>query len=176
MPLFAVCTNNSNAAKNTTVEFKAAGTYWLTVTITNAYGSSTSNVSVTVRQIAQTGTLSVTPATLHLYAGGTQQFVATGKDQFNDDLAASAFTWSVVGGGTIDKATGLYTAPNGAATATVTAHIGTTSVSTATNAIVVENRLRPRWSLPLRPRKFPPAGQSRFRSSEPTTIRRARRT
>ncbi len=59
-------------------------------------------------------TIDVSPATQTLNENQTQQFTATGKDQFGDLLSSQpTFTWSVTSGiGSVDG-TGLYTAPYG---------------------------------------------------------------
>lgn len=55
-------------------------------------------------------TITVSPASASVQTGGTQQFSATGLDQFGNALNPQpAFTWSVSGGGTIG-ASGLFTA------------------------------------------------------------------
>jgi hypothetical protein len=54
--------------------------------------------------------ISVSPASASVQTNGTQQFSATGKDQFGQPMVPQpAFTWSVAGGGTISS-TGLFTA------------------------------------------------------------------
>jgi len=54
--------------------------------------------------------ITVSPATASVQTTGTQQFSATGLDQFGQPMSPQpTFTWSVTGGGTID-ASGLFTA------------------------------------------------------------------
>ena len=73
-PIFSV--NGSNAAKSTTATFSMAGTYDLTVTITDSAGlSTTSSVSVTVNQTLTTVSLAGLPLT------------PTAFDQFGNPLA-----------------------------------------------------------------------------------------
>jgi hypothetical protein len=111
--------NGTNAAKNTTATFAAAGNYNLIVTITDAGGlTTTSNVSVMVN--ATLTTVTVSPGTISLNAGGTQQFTATAKDQFGNLLASQpALAWTATSG--IIDGSGFYTAPNISGTSTVTA-------------------------------------------------------
>ncbi len=117
----AFSVNGTNAAKNTIAIFSKAGTYGLTVTITNASGHSTnSSVNVIVNQTL-TGA-AITPAVMTLAPGSSTQFAAVGTDQFGDIMSGSLsnVTWSVVSGmGTVNAA-GLYTAPaNGSGVTTV---------------------------------------------------------
>lgn len=101
--------NGTNAAKNTTATFGAAGIYTLTVTIRNpGGGSTTSSTSLTVDQTATS--VKVSPASVSVVAGGTQSFSATLDDQFGHPMATQpTFSWNVSGGGTL-SATGLFTA------------------------------------------------------------------
>ena len=55
-------------------------------------------------------TITVAPSSASVQTSATQQFTATGHDQFGQPMSPQpTFTWSVSGGGTID-ATGLFTA------------------------------------------------------------------
>ena len=55
-------------------------------------------------------TITVSPASASVQTGGTQQFSATGKDQFGQPLSPQpTFSWSVSGGGTINPS-GLFSA------------------------------------------------------------------
>ncbi len=123
----------SAGAPTTVVTFDAAGDYTFAVTVTGPLGSLTGTVAVTV---AATPThLSVTPAAATVAAGGTRPLAATLVDQFGGTLSApSAVTWSVTGDGTVDPATGLYTAGPAAGQATVTA---TAAGLTGTAAVTV---------------------------------------
>ena len=99
-----------------------AGTYCFTVTITGT-NSITSSVWFTVEQIPQVSPgLSIISTSATVAAGGTEQFKASGEDQFGNALLAPFITWTASGGGTIDN-TGLYTAPGVAGSATITAHL-----------------------------------------------------
>jgi hypothetical protein len=77
-------------------------------------------------------TITVSPATASVPAGGTQQYTAAGYDQYGQPIAAS-YAWSVSGGGTI-SAGGLFTAGSTAGgpytvTATSGSVTGTASVT-----------------------------------------------
>ena len=119
MPTFSA--NGTNAAKNVTATFSEAGNYTFQVTITDPGNlSTTSSVDVTVSQTLTT--ITVDPPSVNLDAGATQQFTATGSDQFGNPLASQpTFTWTTsVAGGTINSS-GLFTAPNVTSSGTVTA-------------------------------------------------------
>ena len=90
--------NGSNAAKNTTATFSKAGNYSFQVTITDPSGlTATSSVNVTVNQTFTA--ITVSPASVNLNAGGTQQYTATAKDQFGTALASQpTFTWATTAG------------------------------------------------------------------------------
>jgi hypothetical protein len=124
--------NGTNAAQSVTATFAQAGSYTFHVTIKDAGGLSTSAsdpgtiVTVVVNQVLTS--LAVTPATVSLVPGGTQQFSAAGKDQFGGSMTP-AVTWTVTGGGSVSS-TGLYTSPaSGPSTATVTATSGSVTAS-----------------------------------------------
>jgi hypothetical protein len=125
--------NGTNAAKNTTATFSAAGAYTLTVTLRNpGGGSTTSSTPVTVDQTATS--VVVSPSSVSVVESGTQQFTASEKDQFGHAMASQpSFTWSVSGGGTM-SASGLFSAgttPGGPFTVTAIAsgHSGVASVT-----------------------------------------------
>ena len=87
----------------------AGGPY--TVTATSGAVNGTASVSVTLPPPVLT-TITVSPSSIGVLAGGTQQFTATAKDQYGAALASQpTFTWAVGGGGSIDS-TGLFTAGN----------------------------------------------------------------
>lgn len=130
--------NGNNAAKNATATFIQAGTYNLRATITDAGGlSTTSNVSVIVNQTLTN--IAVTPGAATLSSGGAQQFTATGRDQFGNELATQpAFTWSLVSGvGSVNSA-GLYSAPSvGGGSAVIRASSGAVSATASVTVIAV---------------------------------------
>ena len=65
--------------------------------------------------------ITVSPTTTTVADGTTTQFTATALDEFGNPMATQpAFTWSVVGTGTINSS-GVYTAPSGSGTDTVQA-------------------------------------------------------
>ncbi len=105
----------------------SAGTYNNTVQATSGAISGTATVIVTaISQALRTVTVTPNPAIMSTNA--TQQFTATGRDQYGNILVTSV-VWSVVnGGGTID-ANGFFTAGNatGVFSNTVKATSGTIS-------------------------------------------------
>jgi predicted outer membrane repeat protein len=112
--------NQSNAAKNCTATFSAAGNYTFLVTVTDEDGlTATSTIVVTVDQTLTA--IVVSPAPTSVYAGQTKQFTATARDQFGTAMTTQpTFTWTTTAG-TISSA-GLLTAPNQLTTSqTVTA-------------------------------------------------------
>jgi autotransporter-associated beta strand protein len=124
--------SGTNAAKNTTATFSAAGIYNFLVTITDLGGqSTTSAVSVTVNQTFTSVAVSPSPAAIG--SGATEQFSATANDQFGAAMTTQpTFTWAVASGvGSIDSSSGLYTAPFASGAATVTATSGDVSSSPA---------------------------------------------
>jgi hypothetical protein len=119
-------TNGSNAAKNITANFTQAGNYNFTVTITDSGGLFvTSSVGVTVQQ-TPTGVV-VTPSSVTVAPGGTQQFSATAIDQFGNSIASPIFNWSITGTGNSIDGTGFVTLGSTPGTYTVTAMLGTAS-------------------------------------------------
>jgi regulation of enolase protein 1 (concanavalin A-like superfamily) len=127
-PVFS-STNGTNDGNDLTATFSKAGTYTFLVTIQYPGGFSvTSSVNVTVQ--AAIHSVSVSPSSVTLGFGGTEQFTATAYDQFGIALATQPnFGWSVQAGGaggTISSS-GLYTAPATGGTDIVTAMSGTAS-------------------------------------------------
>jgi hypothetical protein len=124
--------NGTNAAKSSVATFPAAGSYHLVVTIKDAGGlTATSAVDVSASQTITT--VSVTPASASVVTNATQQFSATGKDQFGATMSPPpTWSWSASGGGTIST-TGLFTAgtvAGGPFTITASAGVsGTASVN-----------------------------------------------
>ena len=115
----AFSANGTNSAKNTTATLSKAGTYGFTVTITDSGGLSVaSSVSVPVAQTLTT--IAVSPAKSTVTPPATQQFTATGNDQFGSALATQpSFTWTTTVG-TITEG-GLFTPQNSPGRGTVTA-------------------------------------------------------
>jgi len=110
-PAVVFSTNGTNAAKGDVATFGSAGNYTLRATITNGTASTTSDVSVTV--IPAVSSITISPSARTIKPGATQQFVASGTDQFGHVTTISdPVDWSLPPGtpGAID-ADGLYTAP-----------------------------------------------------------------
>jgi uncharacterized repeat protein (TIGR02543 family) len=131
--------NGTNAAKNTTATFTKAGTYTFQVTVTDQdFQSTTSSVAVTVNQALTSIVLS--PASASIATSATQQFTATGRDQFGTALTTQpAMTWAVSGGGVINGS-GLFTAGTTAGGPyTVTAQSGTVSGTASVSVTFTES-------------------------------------
>ncbi len=128
-PAVTFTANNSNAAKNTTATFSAAGTYNLLVTITDASGlSTTSNVTVTVSQTATS--TAITPATSTIAQYGSQQFTAAELDQFGNYMVSQpTFTFTSTGVGAVSSSGSFASSTTG--TAAITATAGSYTASTA---------------------------------------------
>ncbi len=133
-PTFSV--NGTNAAKNTVVTVALSGAYTFTVTIKDSGGlTATSAVAVVADQTLTSITLSPTSSALH--ETGVQPFTAAGFDQFGKAMSPEpVFFWSLVSGiGSINAATGTYTAPVAAGSASVQALAYAVSSTPATVTI-----------------------------------------
>ncbi len=130
--------NGNNAAKSAGVTFSRAGAYTFQVTVSDGSLSTTSSVNVVVSQTLTT--VKISQSSITLLTGATQQFAASGLDQFGTAMSvAPAFAWSLASGAGTVSASGRYTAPATAGTATVKAASGTISAtaSVTINAIKV---------------------------------------
>ena len=129
--------NGTNGAKNTTVTFAHAGSYTFTVTVSDGVNSNTSSVVVMVNQSLTS--VEVSPASASVYDDSTQQFEATGMDQFGTALTTQpTFAWSIDAGGigTINSSSGLYTAPaTGTGSATVRATSGAVNAAATVSVL-----------------------------------------
>jgi len=122
--------NGTNAAKNITATFTATGVYTFRVTITDAAGlSTTSQVTVTINQVLTS--LAVTPGSVTVTAGRTQQFTATEWDQFGHALTTQPkISWSLLSGGrSTITGLGLFTASGTPGNVLVQASAGGLTVS-----------------------------------------------
>ncbi len=125
-PTFAV--NGTNAAKTTSVTFKATGSYLFSVTVTDSHGlKTTSTVAVSV--VPTLSKMILTPGSGSLFTGSNRQFSVSGTDQFGVTITQPTVTWTVSSGAGSISTTGLYQASNTPGTATITATSGTTSAS-----------------------------------------------
>ena len=116
-----------NATSGVFTAGAVAGTFSNTVQAPSGGVSGTATVVVTTGPALTT--ITVTPNPASVSTGGTQQFTAVGRDG-NGTVVAITPVWTVVnGGGTINAATGLFTAGATAGTFnnTVTATSGTVS-------------------------------------------------
>lgn len=103
------------------------GTYSITAVATdNSNGNTTSNAaSITVNSARVLTTITVSPATATLTAGTTQQYTASGLDQYGSAFTISP-TWNISGTGNSISTSGLLTAST-AGTFSVTATQGSVS-------------------------------------------------
>jgi hypothetical protein len=117
----AFTVNGSNAARNTTAIFRKAGTYTLLVTVTDAFGlSTTSAVTVTVKQTLTR--VVVRPPSARIRPGMFVSLLPQARDQFALPLAVQPrFVWTVISGGGTVSPTGVYRAPKSRAIARVKA-------------------------------------------------------
>jgi endoglucanase Acf2 len=133
-PIFSA--NGTNDAKNTAVTFNVSGAYQFVVTVTDPNGLNThSIVAVTVVQTLTT--LMVTPNSATVFINGSQQFSASGIDQFGVQVSNAAVSWAVTSGGGSITTAGLYHAPGSPGSAVVTASSGDTR-GTADVTIVLQ--------------------------------------
>jgi hypothetical protein len=119
--------NGTNAARNTTATFSAAGVYDIRVVATDPSGlSAISDTIVAVVQTLSSIAIAPTglPSNLAITTGGVQQYGAVANDQFGNAMAFQpALAWSATAG-TINAYTGLFTAPATAQIVTLTAGTG----------------------------------------------------
>ena len=125
--------NDTNAAKNTTATFYAAGNYTFTVTLADIYGGVVTN-SVNVTVVHSQTSMGIIPSSITLLSGATQQFTAAKIDQFGIAMGELDLpvAWSATTG-TITTS-GFYTAP-ASGTATVTATSGSTHLTASVQVI-----------------------------------------
>jgi hypothetical protein len=96
--------NGTNAAKQTTAGFQAAGTYTFRVTARDASGATAT--STVVVQVLQTVTTITLPPGVEVRLHGTATFEPTVFDQFGHLIAdPPPLTWTVSGGGSIADGT-----------------------------------------------------------------------
>ncbi len=124
--------NGTNAAKHTTATFTRAGSYTLSVTITDGDGAkATSQVIAPVSAVPTSIAVSAAQPTVAL--GATDQCTATLNDQFLQPISpVPVFAWTVqnLSGGTVSS-TGLFTGGAANANAVVCATLGAITGSTA---------------------------------------------
>jgi hypothetical protein len=111
----------------------SVGTFVNSVVATTGSVTSSSTVTVTAGALAS---ITVTPETVTLALGATQQFTAVGKDA-HDNVVPITPAWSVVaGGGTVDATSGMFTAGTTAGVFTNTVKATSGSIS-ATASVTV---------------------------------------
>jgi hypothetical protein len=121
--------NGSNASKNTTAIFTAAGHYTFAVAIENRHGlAATSMVEVEVQQ--RINDMALNPSMATVAPGGTQQFQATAFDQFGEPLSLPiAVRWMVTGACGVVNDAGLFQATATGGACGLTATSGTVMVT-----------------------------------------------
>ncbi len=127
-----------NASTGVFTAGNTAGTFTGTVKATNGTVSGVATVTVTTTPPVLT-TITVTPNPANMNTGDTQQFTAVGRDA-NGNVMAVTPVWSVAvtvpSAGTINAATGLFTA--GATAGTYTNAVVATSGLISGKATVIE--------------------------------------
>ena len=125
-----------------TIKDAAGNNATLTLPSPGAAGSLADNKNIIIATLTS---ISVSPASASVVAGGTQQFTATAKDQLGNPMVPQpSFTWTASGGGTINSS-GLFSAGSTAGGPyTVTASSGgvsgTASVTvTAASTFIEQN-------------------------------------
>jgi hypothetical protein len=103
-----------------------AGDFVNTIHVVSGSFSASVSITITAGDLA---TITVTPGSVSLAGGATQQYTAVGKDAHNNVVTITPAWTIAAGGGTIDGSTGLFTAGTTAGdfTNTVTATSGTIS-------------------------------------------------
>jgi subtilase family serine protease len=121
----SISSTTSSVLSITVGQNAVPGNYTLTITGAATQGSATTTVGLTITYIPVLTTITVSPASVSVVSGSTEQFTATAKDQYGTALATQpSFTWTTTGGGTISS-TGLFTAKTTGGPFTVTAASGT---------------------------------------------------
>lgn len=108
-PVFFI-PNGTGAASSSQANFEELGDYQITVTVADAGGLSASS-TVHARVEASASAVRITPASVSLPVGASQQFAASLLDQFGGAITnqSPAFTWTATGGGTVNSS-GRFTA------------------------------------------------------------------
>ena len=102
--------NGTGTAASSEANFEALGDYQITVTVADAGGLSASS-TIHVRVEASASAVRISPPSVSLPVGASQQFAASLLDQFGGAITnqSPAFTWTATGGGTVNSS-GLFTA------------------------------------------------------------------
>ena len=153
-PLFSI--NGTNAAKNSTVTFKEAGSYTFTCTISDGQGGTvTSSVNVTVDQTLASIAVVANPAQT-ISTGGELLLTAVESDQFGHLMAQqSPVGWSVDSGNGTVGSDGIFIASDQSETDVVRATIGEIS---DTIALTVSKVIPPVFVPPINPAPPRPTG------------------
>jgi hypothetical protein len=115
-----------------------AGDFVNTIHVVSGTFSASVSITITAGALA---TIAVSPGSVSLAGGATQQYTAVGKDAHNNVVTITPAWTIAAGGGTIDGSTGLFTAGTTAGdftntvTATSGAVSGTASVSVTSGTL-----------------------------------------
>ncbi|MEW6608468.1 MAG: carboxypeptidase regulatory-like domain-containing protein, partial [bacterium] len=126
-----------------------AGTYSNTVKVEAQAKAAYATVIVEKEEVpegeeAVLTTLSISPSSVTLTIGASQQFIAKGYDQFGAEMTGLSFTWEIVnGGGTIDQ-TGLFTAGDIVGTYEGTVKVTSFDKSAFATVIIIEKEELPK--------------------------------
>ncbi len=127
--------NGTNAGKNTTAGFSAAGDYQITATVQDAQGLTATSI-VNLRVVQTEFELVVSPTSATVAVGANQQFSAVMIDQFGSAINSqpSSISWTASGGGSVN-ASGIFTASAVGSSFLITAGSGVHSGSATVEVI-----------------------------------------
>lgn len=128
----SISPNGTNAAKNATVTFTAAGTYVMRCTISNTMSNSALTPARNVLQVLSG--IVVSPNNITINVRSNQVFTASGRDQFTNPMSLSSVNWSTLPGSNVSGA-GVFSAGTIGNNIRVTATQGAISGFAVVNAV-----------------------------------------
>jgi hypothetical protein len=115
-PVFTI--NHNNAAKNTAAQLSAAGPYKFKVIIADPEGLTITS-SVRIRVPQRLTSVTISPQSICMFVGGTQQFTPTASDQFGKAKSPQPrYSWTASAGSISSR--GHFKAPRSISNATIT--------------------------------------------------------